>query len=71
MEYFAKKDEPRKLFVSEIIDCKVQGYLNAENRTLTDSQHIKVSERLLKSARQFFVKVSDHSQGKSAPEIHF
>ena len=26
-----KKDEPQRLFVSEIIVCKKQGYLNAQN----------------------------------------
>ena len=40
-------------------------------RTLMDSQHIKLSERLLKPAGQFFVKFPDQSEGKSAPEIHF
>ena len=30
LEYFEKKDEPLKLFVSQIIDCKKRGYLNAE-----------------------------------------
>ena len=28
-EYFRKKDELQRLFVSEIIDCKMWGYLNA------------------------------------------
>ena len=28
-EYFEKKEEPQRLFVSEIIDCKNRGYLNA------------------------------------------
>ena len=30
LESFEKKDESQKLFVSEIIDCKNRGYLNAE-----------------------------------------
>ena len=30
MKYFEKKDEPQRLFCSEIIDCKRLGYLNAE-----------------------------------------
>ena len=30
LEYFFKKDDPLKLFVSEIIDCMKRGYLNAE-----------------------------------------
>ena len=30
LEYFEKKDEDRKLFFSEIIDCKKRGYLNPE-----------------------------------------
>ena len=29
LEYFKKKDEPWKLFVSEIVDWKKRGYLNA------------------------------------------
>ena len=28
-EHFPKKDEPRRLFVSEILACKRQDYLNA------------------------------------------
>ena len=28
LEYFEKKDEPQRLFVSDIIDCKKQGYIN-------------------------------------------
>ena len=28
-EYFGKKDEPQRLFVSDIIGCKKLGYLNA------------------------------------------
>ena len=28
-EYFEKKEEPQRWFVSEIIDCKKRGYLNA------------------------------------------
>ena len=30
LEYSEKKGEPWKLFVSEIIDCKKQGYLNPQ-----------------------------------------
>ena len=29
MKHFETKDEPQRLFVSEIIDCKMRGYLNA------------------------------------------
>ena len=60
LEYFAQIDEPRKLFVSEITGCKKRGYLNAEEgpaRILMDSQHVKVSERLLKSARLYFCHI--------------
>ena len=28
LEYFEKKDELQRLFVSEVIDCKKRGYLN-------------------------------------------
>ena len=28
-EYFGKKEEPQMLLVSESIDCKMRGYLNA------------------------------------------
>ena len=58
MEYFEKKDEPQILFVSDIIDCKKRGYLNAQKarvRTLTDSKHVKVSERLHKSESEYFL----------------
>ena len=30
LDYFEKKDEPRRLFVSEIIHCKKRGYLNTQ-----------------------------------------
>ena len=30
LQYFEKKNEPRTLFVSEIIDCKTQGSFSAE-----------------------------------------
>ena len=36
-----------------------------------DSQHIKVSERLLKSTRQSFCHIFYHSQMKSARKISF
>ena len=29
LEYFQKKDEPPTLIVSEVIECKRRGYLNA------------------------------------------
>ena len=29
LKYFEEKDEPQRLFVSEIIDCKMRGYFNA------------------------------------------
>ena len=29
LEYFEKEDDPQRLLVSEIIDCKKPGYLNA------------------------------------------
>ena len=29
LEHFEKEDEPQRIFVSEIIDCKKPGYLNA------------------------------------------
>ena len=29
LEYFEKEKEPQRLFLSEIIDCKKPGYLNA------------------------------------------
>ena len=33
LEYFATKHESGGLFVSEIIDCKKRGYLNAQKAT--------------------------------------
>ena len=30
LEYFERKDEPRRLFVSEILDFKKPSYLNAK-----------------------------------------
>ena len=29
LQYFVKQDESQRLFLSEIIDCKNRGYLNA------------------------------------------
>ena len=40
-------------------------------RALTDSQHIKGSERLHKSAQQYFCHVFYHSERKSAPKKFF
>ena len=28
LEYFETEDEPQRLFISEILDCKKPGYLN-------------------------------------------
>ena len=33
LEYFPKKDEPQKVFIFDIIDCKMWGYLNAQKAT--------------------------------------
>ena len=52
-----KNDEPQRLFVSEIIDFQKRCYLNAQKtscQNLMDSQHVKRSEKLLKSAPQYF-----------------
>ena len=57
LEYFQKKDEPQRLFVSEIIDYKKRGYSNGEKtrvRKLMESQHVKGFETLHKYAWQFF-----------------
>ena len=40
-------------------------------RTLMDSQHVKGSERLLKSSRQYLCHVFYHCERKSAPKIMF
>ena len=40
-------------------------------RTLMDGQQVKMRERLIKSARQYFVIFFDHSQWKPAPKIMF
>ena len=51
LEYFQKKDEPQRLFVSEIIDYKKRGYSNGEKtrvRKLMESQHVKGFETLHK-----------------------
>ena len=53
-------DQPQRQFLSEIIDCKKRGYLNAKKAlatTLMASQDVKTSERLLKSARQYFCHI--------------
>ena len=60
LEYFQTKDERRKLFISKIIHCKTRDYLNAKKprvRTLMDSQHVKASKTLHRSARQSFCHV--------------
>ena len=54
MDYLKKKDEPRRLFVCDSIDCKKWGYLMPEKsrtRALMDTQRDKQSEKLHKSAR--------------------
>ena len=40
-------------------------------RTLMDSQHVKVPERLLKYARECFCPIFDHSEKKSAQKVPF
>ena len=44
-----KKHDPHRLCIPEIIDCKIRAYISVYN-----SQHVKGSQRLLKSARQQF-----------------
>ena len=39
--------------------------------TLMNSQHVKGSETLLKSARQYFCHIFHHSERKSAQKIPF
>ena len=73
-EYFQKKVDPHRWFLTEIIDWKKRSYLKAQKpriRILTDRQHFKGSETLLKSARQCFCEIFYHSQGKSAPSTLF
>ena len=36
-----------------------------------DSQHVKMSETLLKSARQYFCHIFDHSEKTLDRKIHF
>ena len=53
LRYFERKDDPQRWFFAEIIECKMQGYLMPKKppvRKPMDSQHVKGSERLLKSA---------------------
>ena len=60
LQYFEKENESQSLFVSEIIDCKKPGYLSAEKalcQNLMDSQHVKRSEKLLKSALPYFCDI--------------
>ena len=60
------------LFVSEIIDRKKRGYLNAEKAAYhnnLDSQHIKASETLHKFSLQYFCHIFDHSEKKLPPKI--
>ena len=45
--------------------------INPRVRTLMDSQHVKGSERLPKSTRQFFVMFFDHSEMNSDAENLF
>ena len=40
-------------------------------RTLTDSQHVKGSETLHKSARKYFSHIFDHSEKKSTRKTFF
>ena len=70
-EYFGKGDEPHRRFISPITDFKEEGYLNAYNATFqsnkcSDSQHVKGSETLVKSACQYFCHIFDQYGKKSA-----
>ena len=70
-----KIDEPRKLFVSEIIDCKNRGYLNATKSPV--SEHLW-TVNMLKGPKDclilhgsIFVIFSGHSETKSSLLILF
>ena len=70
-----KIDEPRKLFVSEIIDCKNRGYLNATKSLV--SEHLW-TVNMLKGPKyclilhgSIFVIFSGHSETKSSLLILF
>ena len=55
-----KKNEPERLFVFEIIDCKKRRYLMPEKsrtKTLLETQHVKQSEKLHKPSRQYFCHI--------------
>ena len=60
MEYFEKEDDPRRLFLSELIDCKNRVTKMPKKpsvRILMDSQQVKRSESLPKSARQYLCNI--------------
>ena len=76
LEYFEKKDESQRLFVSKSKHCKKRGYLNAEKariRTLMDSVHDKRPEtkHCINLHSTIFVLFFDHSGRKLDPKILF
>ena len=50
LKYFEKKDEPQRWFVSEIIDCKKRGYLNAQKAAYHNSYGESTCERVRNTA---------------------
>ena len=71
-----KKDESHRLFVSETIECKKRGSLKRgskkpRSRTLLESQYVRGSETLHKSARQYFCQIFWSLWKKISSKISF
>ena len=75
LEYFQKKDEFQNLFVSEIIDCRKRGYLNAAKSHVSEHlltvNMLKAPKYCINVHRSIFVIFFDHSEKKSARKICF
>ena len=69
LEYFLKKGELWRLFVSEILDYKMRAYLNARKSLV--SEHLWTVKMLKGPNRSIFVTFFDHSEEKSAGKSLF
>ena len=50
LKYFEEKDEPRKLFVCQNIDCNKRGSLNAESAAYQNTYEQSTCQRVRKTA---------------------
>ena len=75
IEYFEKKDKPRKLIYSKIRDCKRRGYLNAQKSRVAEYlwtvNMLNGPEHCKNLRGSIFVIFSEHYERKAGTENLF